>query len=96
MLAFIWGARETLIAFLFSIFFAYLVDPLVSYVQPRVKGSRGRAIAVVYLVFTAALALFGYLLGSRLAAEASHLAQTLPSLFQKFASELKSPTRATE
>ncbi len=86
VLAFVWGARETLVAFLFSIFFAYLVDPLVSHVQPYVKGSRGRAIAVVYLAFAIVLALFGYLLGSRLAAEASHLAKTFPALFQKFAS----------
>lgn len=86
VLAFVWGARETLTAFLFSIFFAYLVDPLVSHVQLWVKGSRGRAIGIVYLAFAAALGLFGYLLGSRLAAEASHLAQTLPGLFQKFAS----------
>jgi len=86
VLAFVWTARETLYAFLFSIFFAYLVDPLVSYVQTYVKGSRGRAIGVVYLAFAIALGLFGYLLGSRLAAETSHLAQTFPALFQKFAS----------
>jgi predicted PurR-regulated permease PerM len=86
VLAFIYGARDTLIAFLFSVFFAYLVDPLVSHVQPWVKGSRGRAIAVVYLVFTAVLALLGYLLGSRLAEDFSHLTKTLPSMFERLAS----------
>jgi predicted PurR-regulated permease PerM len=86
MLAFLYAARDTIIAFLFAIFFAYLVDPLVSYVQRWVKGSRGKAIAAVYAGFLVVLTLFGYLLGSRLAAEAKHLAQTLPSLFEKLAS----------
>ncbi len=86
ILAFIYGARDTLVAFLFSIFFAYLVDPLVSYVQPWVKGSRGRAIAAVYLVFTAILVVLGYLLGSRLADDFRHLTQTLPAMFQRLAS----------
>ncbi len=35
--AFVYGARNTLIAFLFAIFFAYLLDPAVS---PRKEGSR--------------------------------------------------------
>jgi predicted PurR-regulated permease PerM len=86
VLAFIYGARDTLIAFLFSVFFAYLVDPLVSNVQPWVKGSRGRAIAVVYLVFAAVLALLGYLLGSQLAGDFRHLTQTLPGMFERLAS----------
>lgn len=84
--AFLYTARDTIFAFLFAIFFAYLVDPLVSYVQRWVKGSRGKAIALVYVAFLIALALFGYLLGSRLHADATRLAQTLPSLFQKLAS----------
>jgi predicted PurR-regulated permease PerM len=85
-LTFAYAARETLIAFLFAIFFAYLVDPLVSHVQPWVKGSRGRAIAAVYLAFILALGLLGYLLGPRLVDDTKRLAQTLPSMFQKLAS----------
>ena len=83
---FLYLARDTIFAFLFAILFAYLVDPLVVRVQPLVKGSRGKAIAVVYGVFAGALALLAYLVGSRLAAESEHLAQSLPSLFQRFAS----------
>jgi predicted PurR-regulated permease PerM len=86
VLAFIYAARDTLIAFLFAIFFAYLIDPLVSGVQPFVKGSRGRAIAAVYLGFVIGLGLFGYLLGSRLADDFRHLTQTLPNMFQRVAS----------
>ncbi|MGI9103321.1 MAG: AI-2E family transporter [Terriglobales bacterium] len=85
VLAFIYAAGHILIAFLFSIFFAYLIDPLVCYAEPRVH-TRGRAIAVVYVGFAIALALLGFLLGQRLAREAEHLAKTLPEMFQKFAS----------
>ncbi len=83
VVAFVYAARHTLITFLFAIFFAYLIDPLVSWVQPRVKGSRGKAIAVVYLAFVVALVLVGFLLGPRLVHEAGRLAKTLPEMFQK-------------
>jgi predicted PurR-regulated permease PerM len=85
-LAFVYGARHILIAFLFSIFFAYLIDPLVSWVQPRMKGSRGKAITVVYFVFVLALALAAFLVGPRLVQEAERLAKTLPDMFYKLAS----------
>lgn len=84
-LAFVYFARHTLIAFLFAIFFAYLIDPLVSWVQPRLKDSRGKAIAVVYFGFILVLALLGYLVGPRLVHEAARLAQTLPDMFHKLA-----------
>ncbi len=86
VLAFAYAARDTLIEFLLAIFFAYLVDPLVGYVHRFVKGSRGRAIAVVYVAILLWLALAGFLMGARLAADARHLAQTLPSLFEKLSS----------
>ena len=46
-LGFLYTARHTLVAFLFAIFFAYLVDPLVSKLETLVRG-RGRAIAISY------------------------------------------------
>ena len=46
-LGFLYTARHTLVAFLFAIFFAYLVDPLVSKLENLVRG-RGRAIAIIY------------------------------------------------
>ncbi len=85
-LAFIYAARHMLIAFLFAIFFAYLIDPLVSRVQPWFKGSRGKAIAAVYVGFLVAVGIFLLLLGGRLWQEASHLAHQLPDLYQRFAS----------
>ena len=85
-MAFIYTARHTLIAFTFAIFFAYLIDPLVSQMERRLKGSRGRAIAVIYLALAIALAVFFLLVGPQLAQEASRLAKTLPQLYEKVSS----------
>ena len=57
VLGFAWAARATLIAFLFAIFFAYLVSPLVKQAQYRGKISRGLAIAIIYIVISAVLGL---------------------------------------
>ncbi len=86
VLAFIYAARHTLVLFLFAIFFAYLLDPLVSRVEAAFKGSRGKAIAAVYLAMFGALALVLALLGPRVAREGSRLAQSLPALYEKVAS----------
>jgi predicted PurR-regulated permease PerM len=82
--AFCWGARQTLIAFLFAIFFAYLLDPLVKLLmRTRVgRDHRGRSILIVYLVLLGALALLFTLTGPRLAAEARSLAERLPTLLE--------------
>lgn len=85
VLAFVYSARRMLTLFLFAIFFAYLVDPLVERVQPWVK-TRGRAIAAVYLAALVALALIGLLLGPRLVNEGQHLAQSAPGMYEKLVS----------
>jgi predicted PurR-regulated permease PerM len=82
--AFVYGARNTLIAFLFAIFFAYLLDPAVSAAETRItKGSRGRAILLVYMGLLGLLVLWGFLVGPRLAAEGRDLASALPGLLDK-------------
>jgi predicted PurR-regulated permease PerM len=79
-----YGARNTLIAFLFAIFFAYLLDPPVSLAERQItKGSRGRAILLVYVGLLGLLVLWGFLVGPRLAAEARGLATALPGLLDK-------------
>ena len=62
-LGFLYVARRTLIAFLFAVFFAYLVDPAVSRVQPWTK-SRGIAIAVIYALIIIMLATFFFGFGA--------------------------------
>ena len=58
----VYSVRHTLMAFLFAIFFAYLMDPLVSRLQKLVR-SRTRAIAMIYIVL---LSLAGWLLLSEI------------------------------
>lgn len=86
MLGFVWAARKTLIAFLFAIFFAYLIDPLVEQVRTRAKLTRGKAIAIVYVAIFAALGILLLFIGPNIVEEAQKLASTLPELYQKIAS----------
>jgi predicted PurR-regulated permease PerM len=82
--AFAWGARRTLIAFLFAIFFAYLLDPLVVLVG-RTKlgqGSRARSILVVYLALICVVGLLFYLFGPKLVHEGRGLAKQFPTLLE--------------
>jgi predicted PurR-regulated permease PerM len=80
-LGFLYVARRTLIAFLFAIFFAYLMSPLVSYLEKLLRG-RGRAIAVIYLLLLGLLVLFFVAMGPRIGRESARLMQSLPALAQ--------------
>ena len=80
-LGFLYVARQTLVAFLFAIFFAYLMSPLVSYLEKILHG-RVRAIAVIYLLLLSLLILFFVSMGPRIGRESSRLGQSLPALSQ--------------
>jgi len=84
-LGFLYFARNTLIAFLFAIFFAYLVDPAVSRVQRVTKG-RGAAVAVIYLLLVVLLVTFFFFVGPEIARQAQRLSQSLPSLIDQVSS----------
>lgn len=77
-LLFFYYARRALVAFLFSIFFAYLLEAPVARLQRWFRGSRTAAIGVVYLVFIAALVLVVSLAGPPIAGEAQQLTQKAP------------------
>lgn len=79
---FIYAARQTLILFLFAIFFAYLINPAVLRLEKLVRG-RGRAIAAIYLLLVIGLAVFGFLVGPRIARQATRLGDALPGLMDK-------------
>ena len=81
-LGFVYVARRTLIAFLFAIFFAYLVDPAVSRLQ-RWTRSRGRSIAVIYLLFVILLGILFFLVGPRTGREARRLGESWPTLLDR-------------
>jgi predicted PurR-regulated permease PerM len=84
-LGFLYAARRTLIAFLFAVFFAYLVDPAVSRIQHWTK-RRGAAIAIIYALIVIFLATFFFFVGPKIGRETQKLTQSLPSLLEKVSS----------
>lgn len=78
-LGFLYAARQTLVAFLFAIFFAYLMSPVVSSLEKLLHG-RGRAIAVIYILLLGLVVLFFVSTGPRIARESARLGQSLPAL----------------
>jgi len=82
---FLYVARNTLVAFLFAIFFAYLMAPLVSRLEGVVRG-RGRAITIIYVLLLAAVGAFLAFVGPQIAREAARLGESMPSLLEKVGS----------
>jgi len=84
-LGFLYVTRDTLIAFLFAIFFAYLMSPLVNHLEKLLRG-RGRAIAVIYTLMLALVIVFFVIVGPKVTHEAARLGQALPGLLEKVSS----------
>ena len=84
-LGFLWVARATLFAFLFAIFFAYLMSPLVTRLDRVVKG-RGRAIAIIYSLLFALVIIFFVVVGPRVTREGARLGQSVPALLSQLSS----------
>ena len=82
---FLYIAHRTLMAFLFAIFFAYLVDPAVSRVQ-RWTHSRGAAIAIIYALIVLLLATFFFFIGPSIARQAQRLSDVTPALIERISS----------
>ncbi len=81
-LGFLYVTRDTLIAFLFAIFFAYLMSPLVANLEKVLKG-RSRAIAVIYALLLALVVVFFVIVGPKVTREAARLGKSLPGLLEK-------------
>ena len=84
-LGFLYVARATLIAFLFAIFFAYLMSPLVNRLERLFRG-RTPAIAVIYAAMIALVVVFFVLVGPKVTHQGARLGQALPSLLTKVSS----------
>ncbi len=82
---FLYIARRTLIAFLFAVFFAYLVDPAVSRVDKWVRG-RGRAIGLIYFLLVILLITFFFFVGPKIARQSQRLSESLPKLLETVSS----------
>ena len=86
VLAVLYLARKTFIVFLFAIFFAYLLEPIVERLQRSGKRSRGRAILVTYIGLIVIVAGLLAIFGPRIATEGQRLTQSVPRLMQTFSS----------
>ena len=84
-LGFLYAIRDTLIAFLFAIFFAYLMSPLVNNLEKILKG-RGRAIAIIYTLLLALVVVFFVIVGPKVTRDAARLGHALPGLLEKLSS----------
>ena len=80
--AFCFAAWKVLVAFLFAIFLAYLLDPLVSFTQRKSRlsaGSRGRAIAQVYIGLGIVIAVLIIVAGPKVQSEGRRLVTAIPT-----------------
>ena len=82
----LWAARLPVLTFLFAMFFAYLLEPAVRWVERRVGGSRGRAILIIYLALVAVIAGAIAVAAPRVARDAPALAKTLPAIADQISS----------
>ena len=81
-LGLIYVLRQALLIFLFAIFFAYLMEPLVSRLESLVR-TRARAIAILYLLLMSTLVTFFFFVGPQIGREASRLGAALPQIVDK-------------
>lgn len=87
--AFLYDARKTIIIFVFAIFFAYIFEPVVSRLQQWhtvSRGSRGIAIAEVYLILGILCAAIVLGAGPAIVSEGRDLLSAAPNLFNKLVS----------
>ena len=84
-LGFLYVARATLIAFLFAIFFAYLMSPLVNRLEGWLRG-RDRAIAVIYILLVVLVVVFFVAVGPKVTREGARLGKALPDLLTQLKS----------
>lgn len=85
---FVYQVRSTIILILFSVFFAYLLEPVVLRFERSLMGRNSRALAILetYIVCGGALALFVVIFGPRIADDMRQLIQSMPSLLDRVAS----------
>jgi len=81
----IYLARVPIVVFLLALFFAYLLAPVVDFFTHRITKSKSRlaALSAVYVLLVALLGWAGFLMGSKIAEEASSLASKIPEYMQK-------------
>lgn len=86
VLMFLYSAWRAIIAFLFAIFFAYLLEAPVGRLEKWFRGSRGGAIAAVYAIFLAGLSILFVAVGPTVMDEANKLRRQTPELMERIGS----------
>lgn len=79
----VYSARHIILIFVFAIFFAYLINPLVKYLQRHslfFRNLRGPAVVEVYVAFVILVALLGYECAPGLARNTVKLVDEVPVL----------------
>ena len=84
-LGFLYVARQTLLLFLFAIFFAYLMNPAILRLDKLIRG-RGRAIALIYLLLLVGIGLVAFFVGPRITRQGARLGEALPGLMERVGS----------
>jgi predicted PurR-regulated permease PerM len=82
VLSLLWLARLPVIAFIFALFFAQLLEPVVARLESRLGFRRGRAVAITYLAIVLALVIFAITVGPIIWQQGQKLAETLPGLLE--------------
>jgi predicted PurR-regulated permease PerM len=84
MVGFLYIIRQTLFIFVVALLFAYLLWPLVNFLDQRLPGrSKIPSLAIVYLLLLSVIVGGGIAVGSRVAAQASALSGRFPELLAK-------------
>ena len=94
----VYRIRDTLFIFIVALLFAYLLWPLVKFLDRRLPGrSKVLALTMVYLALVAFLIVVGIAVGSRVVQQANALATRLPELLAHFQppKEATAPAAAT-
>src|SRR5438552_348945 len=83
LIATAYAIRVTLVVFMLALLFAYMLSPLVNFVQSRLpkRVSPAVALAIVYVVFIGVMITLGIVLGSTIVEEATSLGNKLPEYF---------------
>src|SRR6266545_6586047 len=86
--------RKTVFVFIIALLFAYLLSPLVDFLDRVLPASRTRtpALVVAYLILVGVLVFTGIELGTRVAEQANALMERLPDLLGKMAPNAPAPS----
>jgi predicted PurR-regulated permease PerM len=96
LLFLVYVIAETLFIFVVALLFAYLLWPLVSFLDERLPGrSKLPSVAIVYLALLGVLVFAGIEVGSRVAVQANALAARIPELLSKLESLTAAGTKQT-